>query len=165
MSDGCVIATLDDLVLVLWADKPRLEQVLELRKVIELIEYRYNGGSSIHVLVNRPELPDKHVRAEMARVTQDYADHSIASALVLQGDGFWASAMRGLATSLHFFGTKRDRFKFRVCATVERAASWLAPLHNERSRRPVRVEDVTAALHELSARVARPKVRVSRSFI
>jgi hypothetical protein len=160
-----VIGTLDDIVLVVWTDQPRLEHVLELRKVLDLISYRYSVGSSVHVLADRPELPEKRVRDEMARVTKDFADHSIASALVLNGDGFWASAMRGLATSLHFLGTKRDRFKLRVCATVEQAAAWLVPVHNERSRRAANVEEVASALHELCSRAGkRPKIKASRSL-
>jgi hypothetical protein len=74
------------------------------------------------VLYNRPELPEKRVRDEMARVTKDYGDLTIASVLVLNGEGFWASAMRGLGLSLHFLGSKRSHFKFRVCANVEQAA-------------------------------------------
>jgi hypothetical protein len=165
ISEGCAIGTLDDIVLVVWTDKPRIDQVLELRKVLDLISYRYNGGSSIHVLSNRPGLPEKRVRDEMARLTQDFADVSIASALVLNGEGFWAGAMRGLATSLHFFGAKRGDFKLRVCATSEQAAAWLVPLHNEKSRRPAHAEEVAAALNELSTRAgSRPKVRTTRSF-
>lgn len=165
ISEGCVIGTLDDIVLVVWTAQPRIEQVLELRKVFDLLAYRYNGGSSVHVMSNRPELPEKRVRDEMARVTEDFADQSIASALVLDGDGFWASAMRGLATSLHFLGTKRDRFKLRVCATIEQASAWLVTVHNEKSRRPAQADEVASALHELSDRVGRrPKVRASRSF-
>jgi hypothetical protein len=165
VSEGCVIGTLDDIVLVIWTEQPRLDQVLELRKVLDLISYRYSAGSSVHVLSDRPGLPEKRVRDEMARVTEDYADQSIASALVLNGDGFWASAMRGLATSLHFLGTKRDRFKLRVCATVEQAAAWLVPVHNERSRRPANVEEVASALHELCTRAGkRPKVLRTRSI-
>ena len=166
VSEGCVIGTLDDIVLVVWTAQPKIEQVLELRKVFELLAYRYNGGSSVHVLSNRPELPDKRVRDEMARVTADFADQSIASALVLYGDGFWASAMRGLATSLHFLGTKRDRFKLRVCSSIEQAAAWLVPVHNERSRRPANAEELASAVHQLCARAGRkPKVRASNSFL
>ena len=165
LSEGCIIGTLDDIVLVVWTAQPRLDQVLELRKVFDLLAYRFNGGSSVHVLSDRPELPEKRVRDEMARVTEDYADQSIASALVLNGEGFWASAMRGLATSLHFFGTKRGRLQLRVCATIEQAATWLVPVHNARSRRTANVEEVASALHQLSDRVGRkPKVRASRSF-
>jgi hypothetical protein len=160
-----LIGTLDDIVLVVWTDRPRLEHVLELRRVLELLVSRYHGGSSVHVLADRPELPDKRVRDEMARLTQDFAELSIASVLVLNGEGFWASAMRGLATSLHFLDTKRDRFKLRVCGTVEQAAAWLAPVHNERSRRPANAEDVATALRELCDLAGRrAKVRRSRSF-
>jgi hypothetical protein len=165
ISEGCVIGTLDDIVLVVWTAQPRIEQVLELRKVLDLIATRYHGGSSVHVLSNRPELPERRVRDEMARVTKDYADQSIASALVLDGDGFWASAMRGLATSLHFFGTKHDRFKLRVCATIEQAADWLVSVHNQRSRRPASAEELAGGLHALCVRAGRkPKVSASRSF-
>lgn len=165
VSEGCIVGTLDDILLVVWTQQPRLEQVLELRRVMDLLLYRYEGGSSIHVLSGRPELPEKRVRDEMARVTADYAERTIASALVLDGEGFWASAMRGLATGVHFFGTKRRHFKLRVCATDEQAATWLAPMHNEKSRRQAQAPELQAALNELRSRaVGRPRVRVSRSF-
>jgi hypothetical protein len=165
MSEGCIVGTLDDIVLVVWTQQPRLEQVLELRRVMDLLVYRYEGGSSIHVLQNGLELPEKRVRDEMDRVTADYADRTIASALVLNGDGFWASAMRGLATGVHFFGTRRRHFKLRVCATIEQAATWLTPLHNEKSRRPAQAPELEGALNELCTRAqSRPRVRVSRSF-
>lgn len=165
ISDGCVIGTLEDIVLVVWTAQPRIDHVAELRKVFELLAHRYNGGSSIHVLSDKPQLPDRRVRDEMAQVTKDFADQSIASALVLDGEGFWASAMRGLATGLHFFGTKRDRFQLRVCKTIEQAAEWLVPLHNLKSRRRAQVDEVTAALHQLSAQAGRkPKTQAPRSF-
>lgn len=151
-SEGCIVGTLDDIVLVVWTKQPRLEQVLELRRVMDDLAYKLERGSSVHVLYNRPELPEKRVRDEMARVTKDYGDRTIASVLVLNGEGFWASAMRGLATSLHFLGSKRSHFKFRVCATVEQAAIWLAPVHNERSRRRSDAAEIEGALVQLCER-------------
>ena len=151
-SDGCIVGTLDDIMLVVWTKQPRLEQVLELRRVMDELAYKLERGSSVHVLYNRPELPEKRVREEMQRVTQDYADRTIASVLVLNGEGFWASAMRGLATSLHFLGSKRTHFKFRVCATLEQAATWLAPVHNELSRRRASAGEIEGALNHLCER-------------
>jgi hypothetical protein len=151
-SDGCVIGTIDDIVLVVWAKQPRLEQALSLRRVMDGLALKFERGSSVHVLYNRPELPEKRVRDEMARITHDLADRTIASALVLNGEGFWASAMRGLATSLHFLGSKRTRFKFRVCATAAQAAEWLAPVHSEQSRWRADSAEIEGALRDLCDR-------------
>jgi hypothetical protein len=165
VSEGCVVGTLDDIALVVWTDKPRLEQVLELRRVLEGMRQRYEWGSSVHVLNNKLELPDKRVRDEMARITEDFADRTIASAMVLSGEGFWVSTMRGLATSLHFLASKRRHFQLRVCATTEQAAQWLTPLHNERSRRPTHDGELSAALTELCRRAGPPPQRARRSFL
>jgi hypothetical protein len=119
---------------------------------MDVMAYKAERGSSVHVLYNRPELPEKRVRDEMARVTEDYADRTIASVLVLNGEGFWASAMRGLATSLHFLGSKRTHFKFRVCASVAQAATWLAPVQNEHSRGRCDAAEIEGALNDLCER-------------
>ena len=163
-SEGCIVGTLDDIMMVVWTGQPRMEQVLELRRVMDMLSCRFELGSSVHILRGRPELPDKRVRDEMARVTQEYADRTIASALVVDGDGFWASAMRGLATSLHFLGSSRRHFKLRVCATVEQAAGWLTPVHNERSRRHAYSTEVEGALVELCSRAPVVQRRSIRSF-
>jgi hypothetical protein len=164
-SDGCVVGTLDDILLVVWTAQPKLEQVMELRRVMDMLVYRFEFGSSVHVLANRPALPEKRVRDEMGRVTADYADRTIASAMVLNGEGFWASAMRGLATGVHFFGTKHRHFQLRVCATNEQAATWLTPIHNLKSKRQANAGELEGGLDELCKRAARPvPAKPRRSF-
>lgn len=119
-------------MLVGWTQQPRLEQVFERRRVMALLAQRFELGSSIHVLNHRLQVPHKQVRDEMARVTQECAERSIASVRVLNGEGFWASTMRGLATSLHFLASQHRQFKLRVCGTIEDAAAWLPTVHNQR---------------------------------
>jgi hypothetical protein len=89
---------------------------------------------------------------ELRRETHDYSDRSIASALVLNGEGFWASTMRGLATSLQLIGSRQRQLKLRVCATTEEAAAWLPAVHNQKSHHPVQAAELRAALSNLCSR-------------
>lgn len=153
-SDGCLLASLDDIMIAVWSGKPKPEHLSALRHSVESVGRAYGRGSSVHMLLNRPELPEKRVRDGMTQITRDYADRTIASALVLNGDGFWASAIRGLATSLHYLGSERGRFKLRVCATLEEAAAWLAPVHSAGSRRVMEVAELQRALIALRGRAS-----------
>jgi hypothetical protein len=143
---------LENVVMTVWTSKASMEAARTLREIIDQTGRRYGAGSGVHVVLNRPELPDRETREEMARITQDFADSTVASAMVLVGDGFWASAMRGLATSLHAVTGSGQRFKMGIFGTTRDAAAWLAPLHSAGCSTPVSVFEVLAALDELCAR-------------
>lgn len=130
-SDGCVIAVWQDISIGIWGKSATLPLVLELEKVRELISSQYPRTSSIHVLVNDAGLPQPDARKKLEEITAKSEARLIGVATVVSGDGFRVSALRGFLTGLHWL--KRRPYGARICGSIREGASWLAPLHSEKS--------------------------------
>jgi hypothetical protein len=129
-SEGCVVAYWHNISIVVWGTQGTLELAKELEAVSEHIRSRYERLSSIHLVVNDPPLPTAAGREKLNEIVVRFGPRAIAVATVLTGDGFWASAMRGFLTSLHWVAGGRKRYKQLTCGTVGEVARWLAPLHS-----------------------------------
>lgn len=68
-------------------------------------------------------IPSSEARAALANVLRHGADAVLASAVVMEGDGFRASMVRSVATGLALVA--RQPFPHRVFARTEDAAEWL----------------------------------------
>jgi hypothetical protein len=93
------------------------------------------------------EFPDQATRDVASQFSHRLAEHHIASATVIEGEGFRASAARAAYAGILLFA--RSPVPHKAFATVEQAADWLT----DRVNLPPgeRFELVTAA-HELRQR-------------
>jgi hypothetical protein len=90
------------------------------------------GISTIDVVLpGKFALPSPEVREELSRFVQKYAPHVVASALILLGSGFWASAVRGAVTAVTMLSRREQ--KPQIFGAPRAAADWLAPVHLERT--------------------------------
>jgi hypothetical protein len=82
------------------------------------------------VPTGRP-LPEAEARAQLARLIRTHAGTLAALAVVLRGDGFWASGVRGLLTAIAML-SPRDS-KLRIVASFDDVTAWLPELHLART--------------------------------
>lgn len=76
-------------------------------------------------------LPNSQVRAAVANVLRDSARSVVCSALVFEGEGFRAAAVRAITTTISQLA--RAPFPHRVFGTVEEAARWLESIEPQLS--------------------------------
>ena len=111
---------------------------------------QYTRASTVQVLAPGSTVPTAEARAALITLIEQYADHLVCCAAPLEGSGFWASTMRSFLTGLQLF--QRNRFKTKICSTLEEGIQWLASLH------PLDVDDAAGLLAATSELRRRPSV-------
>jgi hypothetical protein len=127
-----VLARWKNVAIAVWGTQGTLPHVRQLERFSdELIADSPKGISAVHVVVNAAPLPDSTTRAEMNRLTDKYAKSLACMATVVEGSGFWASAMHSFITSIHWVA--RRPFKVRISSTIADGTSWMPTPHWERT--------------------------------
>jgi hypothetical protein len=127
-----MMAEWKDVAIVVWGAQGRLPQVRHLEKFTdEFIARHPKGISAVHIIANAAALPDSETRAELNRLTDKYAPKMACLVTVVEGSGFWASAMQSFVTSFHW--VTRRNFKVRIASTIAEGSAWLPALHSART--------------------------------
>lgn len=125
---GFIAASWKNVGIVVWGTQATLPLAKKLEQFSdELLARNPNGISAIHVITSTAPLPESSTRAELDRLTNKYARDLAVMATVIEGNGFWASAMTSFITSLHWMS--RKPFKARTATDVADIANW-APQHH-----------------------------------
>jgi hypothetical protein len=147
--DGVYTAYLwNNLSIVLWFDAATLESIVAFENSCrERVQQFPHGLSSVHVMVpGGKSMPTAEARTELSRVIRDYAQYSAATAVVIPGAGFWASALRGMVTALAMLA--RSTVKPRICSDFADVAAWLPELHEQRTGVRLEPAELLRALQE-----------------
>jgi hypothetical protein len=91
------------------------------------------GISSVHWIVQGVGLPTPEARAELRQLATRDGDHIACVGVVLNGQGFWASALRSALSGVLLVGPKA-LFPLRIYGTAEELADWLPVEHVRRTR-------------------------------
>ena len=87
-------------------------------------ESQPNGRAALFTIVEETApLPDGKGRTALSNILRFCADEVFASAVVMEGDGFRASAVRSVATGLSIVA--RQPFPHRVFRKVQDGAQWI----------------------------------------
>ena len=70
-------------------------------------------------------IPSADVREASGRLMRELTPHLLAGATVIEGGGFWASAVRSFLTAVYFVA--KQPCPTKAFARVEEAAQWLGP--------------------------------------
>jgi hypothetical protein len=118
---------------------------------------RYPQGlSSISFVVRGSyAMPNPEVRNELARLVREYAPLTAAAAIVVDGQGFLASAVRGVVTALTLVSPGAT--KLNVFNSAREVADWLPPIHLARTGIKVQPDELFALLE--SAQRAHAQLR------
>jgi hypothetical protein len=132
-AQALLIATWKNMVLHVWTDRatPVLVDVLDdtTRRFTSL---HPEGFSAVHLVVNNTPLPEKGIRERLSELTERYAKDLACLCHIVEGSGFWASALQSFLTSLHVFS--RAAFKLHICGDIPAAARWLPAPHAEKTK-------------------------------
>lgn len=153
-TDRMITAVWQNVGIVIWGRQATqaLVEKLEERTRADLDEFP-QGISAIHIVLDGTPLPDADARVGLAELSQRYGPRYGSVLTVIEGDGFWRSAMRSFVTGLHWVG--RRPFHAKICSTLEEAAQALPDPHRKRTGVAVNSADLLSALREVRDRVAR----------
>jgi hypothetical protein len=154
-SPGFIMATWRNVALHVWTAQATPAQVDALdEQSARLTSAHPEGISAVHVIAGNAPLPDKDVRERLRQVTTRHAKHLACVCHVVEGSGFWASALHSFLTGLHFL--TREPFKLHICADISAAARWVPAPHARKTRASIAPEELERALAYLRRGRMRP---------
>jgi hypothetical protein len=124
----------NDVTIFVWYAVPTRDALLRLQRVAEPRIELYPGGlSDVHLVRGRVGLPDHGTREALVRLSSEAAHHLAAVAIVVGGQGFWASTIRSLVTGIRLLVP--GRFGMTMCGSTDEVADWLPDAHAKRTGR------------------------------
>jgi hypothetical protein len=129
------------------ATGPAVERVTLAREAME--REHPEGVSVVYLIADNAGLPTPEARAGAKQLMARFRHKRACLALVVQGAGFWASAMRGAITGARLLIP--DAFPMRICGDVAEVVDWLPLQHAERTGTKVEPETLRTVLQDLMA--------------
>jgi len=120
-----LFATWQHLMLAVWRGHTTMDGVREGQRVFhEHIKNHPGGVLLLTVVEDGAPMPDADARNELGKLLQSGAGHTKKSAVVYEGEGFRAAAVRSVVTGILVFS--KPPFPHKVFARVAEAAGFLA---------------------------------------
>jgi hypothetical protein len=117
-----------NLSLVVWAGGADGAAVQRVRGVSQLLASKYpDGHSNISFVMNGVPPPSEEARIAFNYIFDGRVSDLRCMAVILEGEGFWASALRSTVTALRNAAT--TTFAVRLFSAIEPAADWLPAEH------------------------------------
>jgi hypothetical protein len=131
-ANGLLMATWKNVALHVWTARATTAVVDSLDELSARFTGAHPEGiSAIHIIANHTPLPERDVRERLSQVTVRHSKNLACVCHVVEGSGFWASALHSFLTGLHFLS--RGPFKLHICSNLPAAARWLPTPHAERT--------------------------------
>jgi hypothetical protein len=150
---GFIITEWKNVSMVVWGTQATIPLVNKLRETgVAFIGRHPEGISAVHIIASGVPLPDSATRAELNRLTDVLAESLACIATVLEGSGFWASAMHSFVTGIQWMSSRRP-FKSKIGSTLADAAGFVPIPHQERTHVRVGSTELLRALTTARERV------------
>jgi hypothetical protein len=129
---GYVFTAHQNVLIASWTAQGTGPLIAALAAVLVEFVPRYPAGiSSVHLIAAGLPLANSDAREALNAIMKQYSGMLACAGTVLDGDGFWASATRGMLVSLQFLAPSSNAL--RTCATVSELVAWLPKPHAERT--------------------------------
>ena len=129
---GCLIGTFENVVVAVWmtqATGPLAEKLGEVAGVFAA--EHPEGFSNVHVISRTPPIPTGEARAQFIAMMRRYSDQVACIGTVLEGTGFWASAVRSFIVGIRLVVPRT--FEMQTYASIEELSAWLPAPHAART--------------------------------
>jgi hypothetical protein len=133
-----------NLLIVVWVDVATPAAVERFAAVGQQLSRESPRFSILHWLTPNKPIPDPAVRQGLVEVARELRQHIACTSMVLNGVGFWASAIRATINGMRLMSP--NRVDLRVDHTVEQAASWLPAVHTEKTGTPITPEGLSRSV-------------------
>jgi hypothetical protein len=149
---GYAVATWENVLIGCWRIQSNVTVITELGAGAAILNRKYPGGfSNLHVIWDDPPLPGADTRKLLQRQLNDYATPLACLGVVLEGTGFWASAVRSFVIGLRILAPRS--FEMNITGSIQDLVTWAVPIHNAATAHPVAVAALTKVLSALRAEV------------
>jgi len=119
-----VFATWREIFLTVWCDKTTVEGVQEGRRIFaEHLKANPSGVLVLTIVDERAPMPDGEARDALGELLKSGAKQTKKSAVVFEGAGFRAAAVRSVVTGITVFS--RPPFPHKIFGTVDEATQFL----------------------------------------
>lgn len=120
------MAYLGPLLIVIWHADTLMDAIEDCDRFLsELASSRRQGIGLLTIVEAKASLPGSQERSRLAQMLANHSESIKASALVFEGEGFGAAAVRSVVVGLNLLA--RQPYPHKVFATIETAAGWMAP--------------------------------------
>jgi hypothetical protein len=128
-----------------WFGSLSIESVEAYARVVQDVIARLGGGrgSVVHLVNERVGMPPSATRPALTKLMEDTQALSCAS-VVVQGSGFWASAIRGFLTGMRLLGP--STYRIREHSTLADVVAWLPAEHEKFTGEPLDPEELARCL-------------------
>jgi hypothetical protein len=137
--------------IIVWhtqATGPAVERLAAVTR--EMMRDHPGGFSSVHIAKIGAPMPSPEGRQAFLDLLKVCTPQLKCAAVLIGGDGFWASALRGAATGLWLAFPKT--FELNLSSDVDEVARWLAPKHEQKTGVRLDPEAVASVLRDLTTR-------------
>lgn len=141
--DGCVLGHWRRVCIGVWAIPGTLELVQAQEEVMRLVCEDGPRFAAVHLVIKRAPLPAAGVREAYQELARRYAPHLTSVALLIEGDGFWASAVRAFLTGVVMLDR---RLRTKAFSDVAELSAWIAEAHNEEASDAIAPHELSAAI-------------------
>lgn len=130
-----------DMFFILWKKNTTMEATQQLRgHLVDFTRTHPAGVGLLTVVEANAPVPGADVRKALAAVLADFSRSIKVSAVVFEGQGFSAAAVRSVVTGLTLIA--RQAYPHKVFASLAEAGAWMIP----QLPRPVTQNELAAAL-------------------
>jgi hypothetical protein len=158
--DGRGIAVWRNLVIAVWSHKILQSSVAHLSATMRAQAAVTGDVALIQIFEPDVALPDEEVRGELIAMLSEHERRIRCSAVVFTGTGFYAAAVRAMATGIT--QSSGASFSHAVFPAVPSALVWV-DRHFSRDTLSLRLDSMTRALEQLRACVARRSAPAARA--
>ena len=132
---------------------PTAEHVQAFMRLAKQLCEVYPKCSNVTLVGRETELPGPEARVALEELTAQYARYIHSVALVIDGDGFWASMIRSFLTGLHLL--RGHGYRCKAFPNAAEANPWLVPAHNADTGVSVTARETDAACEAVYRRLHR----------
>lgn len=119
------IASWRQLFVVIWRHDTNAEGLAALRRTFAQFAATHSPIGLLTIVEAKAPLPPAQVRSGLASFLTEQGAHIKRSAVVFEGEGFRAAAVRGVVTGLTMLA--RPPYPHKVFGSIDDACAWLAP--------------------------------------
>jgi hypothetical protein len=133
-----------------WSQRatgPAIEKVAQLREQMD--RDHPEGVSVVYLIANDAGLPTPEARAGVKELMARFSNKRACLAILVQGEGFWASAMRAVITGVRILVPLN--FPMQIFSGVNELVAWLPERHERKTGVPVSPRELGVVLERLLA--------------
>jgi hypothetical protein len=144
-ADGLTLHGWRNIQIASWTAQGTIPLVEQLAEHSRRFHHRHpEGVSVVHLISKGPALPEAPTRERLKTLMEANAKTLACVAIVLDGRGFWASAVRSFLVGLRLVSPRT--ITMQVFSTSQEVAAWLPEIHFQRTNVKVEASELLGAV-------------------